>query len=370
MIEILPTLYSKASNGKIKRWLVSAILLEDGTAILRKEHGYADGRQITSDKKIKTGKNIGRSNETTPFEQALSEAKSAFKKKTDIDSRETIEEAQNLKILLPMLAQNYKDHMDKVTFPCYAQPKLNGVRCLGDVKTDVDFKSRKNKSYNSTLQHLVKPLKDMGSNWVADGEIFHPDMTFQEIIRRVKKYRKGQSEKLQFWIYDIIDENKPFTERLDDLMGFFLSTNHETRGNLVFVPTLQIDSHEELKRLHDEYVVNGYEGLIIRSKEGMYKLGKRSFDLLKYKEFFDQEFVIIGGQDGHGTDEGCVTFICQNPKNGETFDVRPRGTVEMRREWFKDLDNIVGKRLTVRYQELSEGLQPIFPVGLAIRDYE
>jgi DNA ligase-1 len=31
---------------------------------------------------------------------------------------------------------------------------------------------------------------------------------------------------------------------------------------------------------------------------------------------------------------------------------------------------LIGKRLTVRYQELTDGGVPRFPVGVAVRDYE
>jgi DNA ligase-1 len=51
--------------------------------------------------------------------------------------------------------------------------------------------------------------------------------------------------------------------------------------------------------------------------------------------------------------------------------VRPKGTVAQRKQWYNEAVNIIGKKeLTVRYQEKSEDLIPIFPVGIAIRDYE
>ena len=55
--------------------------------------------------------------------------------------------------------------------------------------------------------------------------------------------------------------------------------------------------------------------------------------------------------------------------DGKAFNVRPRGTVEQRRVWLEETDNLTGALLTVRYQELSEDSIPIFPVGIAIRDY-
>jgi hypothetical protein len=58
--------------------------------------------------------------------------------------------------------------------------------------------------------------------------------------------------------------------------------------------------------------------------------------------------------------------------NGRTIKqtARPRGTVKRRQEMFDGLHHLIGKLLTVRYQELSEDGIPIFPVGVAVRDYE
>jgi DNA ligase-1 len=91
--------------------------------------------------------------------------------------------------------------------------------------------------------------------------------------------------------------------------------------------------------------------------------------LQKYKEFFDKEFVIVGGHEGSGPDAGTVVFEVKT-KEGKVFSVRPKGTREERTEWLNDMKNIKGKELTVRYQNLSEDGIPIFPVGIAIRDYE
>jgi DNA ligase-1 len=57
--------------------------------------------------------------------------------------------------------------------------------------------------------------------------------------------------------------------------------------------------------------------------------------------------------------------------NGEQFTVRPRGSLEKRREMYNDGDTFLNKKLTVRYQELdpTTGI-PRFPVGIEIRDYE
>ena len=50
------------------------------------------------------------------------------------------------------------------------------------------------------------------------------------------------------------------------------------------------------------------------------------------------------------------------------FSVRPKGTIEMRRDWFKNSKKYIGKKLTVIYQELSELGVPRFPVGKSVRE--
>jgi hypothetical protein len=97
-------------------------------------------------------------------------------------------------------------------------------------------------------------------------------------------------------------------------------------------------------------------------------------DLLKKKDFIDAEFPIVGYEAEIIAEEGkpdrnAIIFICGLP-DGNTFTVRPRGSHELRIEWYNDAESFIGKDLTVRYQELSEDGVPIFPVGIAVRDYE
>ena len=83
----------------------------------------------------------------------------------------------------------------------------------------------------------------------------------------------------------------------------------------------------------------------------------------------DDEYQIVGFQEGEGVEIGCIIWKCVT-KEGITFNCRPKGTHEARRELFKNAQQYVGKKLTVRFQELSDDLVPRFPVGITIRDYE
>lgn len=355
----LPTLYAKASTGKTKQWRGWT---EDGTMFI--EHGYIDGKKQTTSKTVK-GKNIGRANETTPEQQAESELQSKFNKKVDEGYTENIQDT-NKTVFLPMLAHPFDKYKHKIVYPCLVQPKLNGVRCLADY--DPSYMSRKGKEYN-TLGHLDKEVMEVishiGLGAVLDGEIFNPEWSFQEITRAVKKERDNTNQ-LQFWVYDIVDPETEFIHRNDQLAEAFKAVKTK---NLVLTPTYVCNSEEHAMELHAKFTKEGYEGIIIRNAAGKYKLKHRSHDLLKYKTFLDNEFEITGFYEGTGLEKGAIVFVCKT-KQGKEFHCRPKGSRETRRRWFEDGQSIIGKQLTIRYQELSEDGIPVFPVGLAVRDYE
>jgi ATP-dependent DNA ligase len=102
----------------------------------------------------------------------------------------------------------------------------------------------------------------------------------------------------------------------------------------------------------------------------LYLVKNRSNDCQKYKHFEDEEYEICGFKSGRGTDENAIVFKCKTTKGGE-FDCRMRGSIEHRRELYMVGSTLIGKQLTVRYQEKDiESDVPRFPVGICIRDYE
>jgi DNA ligase-1 len=166
-------------------------------------------------------------------------------------------------------------------------------------------------------------------------------------------------------VYDVVSEH-PFEQRLAFLVDFF---SRHTFTNVHLLPTEECKTKEDIKKFHDTYVAAGYEGVIIRNKKGLYRLATRSEDLQKFKEFEDAEFSIVGFTEGEGNEKGAVIWICETEEK-KKFRVRPKGTVDDRKELFKKGQTYVGKMLTVKYQEMTDDGIPRFPVGLAIRDYE
>ena len=88
------------------------------------------GKLIKDKPRCCEAKNVGRSNETTPQEQAESESQAKWQKKLDKDYALSPEEAKEKKFYAPMLAQKYDDRKVGLEYPLYSQPKLDGIRCI------------------------------------------------------------------------------------------------------------------------------------------------------------------------------------------------------------------------------------------------
>jgi len=259
----------------------------------------------------------------------------------------------------PMLANKFDD--SKATFPCYVQPKLDGVRCLFDGKKAWTRNLKDHKPH--ILRMLQERYPNLPEGMVLDGELMLPNATFQETVSAVKKEYEI-SETLEYHVYDCWMEglpDLPFGERRLMSQAFLKHS----------VPTYELKSPKEIWEMLDYFIGDGYEGLIYRSSGGVYKHGRSGRDLLKLKKFLDAEYMIVDVIEGKGKDVGTPIWVCRvSAADTRTFKARPMGTYEWRREAWENRLSYIGKMLTVKYQELTDEGIPRFPIGVGVRDYE
>lgn len=303
------------------------------------------------------GKNIGKVNETTPKDQAMAELTSTVKKQMDKGYHEAGVEADIL--TLPMLAHVYEDRKHTLVLPGSVQPKLDGCRCLS--KNGKKW-SRQGKDF---IAEVVAHLVFNTEGFTIDGELLLPSETggFQDSLRAIKKFRPDVSPKLEYHVYDVVDEKMPFHVRYEMLQKLIA----KAPPNVKLVQTHQISSEEEIFEHHARFTAAGFEGTMIRSHAGGYAVGQRNVQLLKLKDFLDDEFTIVGVEQGGGKELGCAIFVCET-KDKKQFNVRPTGNTENRKEMWSQKESYIGEPLTVRFQNLSEDGIPRFPTGIAIRD--
>lgn len=361
----LPLLYKTGSRGETRTWHIS-VLKQGSDYVIKTLAGIEDGKKIEDVSDPVKGKNIGRKNETTPEQQAVSEAKSKWTQKKERKGYSETKGAKAEGHLRPMLAHKFEDKTKYVSYPAYVQPKFNGVRCLAKlVKGKAVIWSRQGVEY--TRENLLEIHEELDNiledGWVFDGELYIHNTPLQDINSAVKK-RNDDSKKVKYYVYDMPDLDKSTCQFR---MGAIHTRLNKKSKRVLESPTLLVSSEEDLRQCEAEFIAQGYEGLMYRSKEGKYKVGHRSADLLKVKRFVDEEFKIVSAKEGTNRESGTVVWICELP-NGKTFETRPRGTLEERKKLWKEKDKYMGKLLKVKYQELSKDGVPIFPVGICIRE--
>lgn len=476
LVQSFPTLYAIDKNGKIKVWTAEVLQPTDKKAAAvdyatsRITHGYINGKRQEALRDYNTGKNIGRSNETTPLDQCISETR---RKWTDKKEKEGYSETKPADCgegygdisgntayyddeahyceggeeasgggapFLPMLAQTFNPadailtgvaggaaaggaskKKKVITFPCFVQPKLDGLRCVSyatrtatgaAAAAEVALQSRTG-AFFTGLPHIAAALRPYLSQhpWmVIDGELYTDQMPFEELAGLIKKKKitdadKVRLTKVKYHVYDIYDrknENMPYSERLDVLAAAVRRCGcvandtvtastataavrvlrsavaataaaaaaedaAATAAVVILVRTEKVAALSDFRRLFSEFVESGYEGIMLRNAAGVYRANYRSNDLQKYKEFMEEEYRIIDFKEGEGRDAGAVIWVCETA-DGKEFTVRPRGTMEKRQEWFNDGEKYIGKNLTVVFQELTEDGKPRFPVGKCVRE--
>ncbi len=258
-----------------------------------------------------------------------------------------------------MLAHKFTDHKGKVEFPVFVQPKLNGMRMLFDGEKGW---SRGNKEI---IPEVIQHLKFDTGGYTLDGELMLPDnQLLQESMKAIKKYRADLSPELIYHVYDIVDDTLSYEERAKIIWELWL----KFPSNVKVVAMIKANDEIEVMKWHKSYTKDGYEGTMIRNPKMKYEIGKRSYSLLKLKDFVDAEYKIVDVVDGAGSDVGLAIFELETDA-GNRFNCRPEGTQSSRAELFNARKELVGKFLTVRYQELSKDGIPIFPVGVSIREW-
>jgi len=274
-------------------------------------------------------------------------------------------------VFLPMLAASFDKRKDKVVYPVDVQPKLDGVRCLAYWDGDsVKLMSRGGKQWEC-CQHIIDELEEvLPKGMVLDGELYIHGKTFQEITKLVKKLRP-ESVEIDYYIYDIPKVNNEDAGEWKDRRLLLEDIHLHISKHLVITDTETVDNEQEVYKLQSEYLEEGYEGAIVREKDGEYKFGYRSNKLLKVKNFMDEEYEIVNYTTGVGRFDGCIIWICQTNKGilgDETyFKVVPQGTMEERQEAYQNADKHIGDWLKVKFFELTDDEVPRFPVGLGIR---
>ena len=376
-------------------------------------------------------KNIGKKNELTEKTHAISDCASKWKKDTekdynledeDVEVEDIVSDLSNIakqklvkhkfkntnvrysiEKFRPMLALKYEDGKKHLDEKFGSSEKIDGIRAICQLHRDdekdiyrEDGKENKenNRAYVSLIsrqgkrfgfieqlrEEIAKMLDAYGNlDLILDGELYNHDISFRSIVGAIKKTKtKGvDDDKINYYMYDIVDEKKTYVERIKIMKELNAITDRLGLTHIKFVYYKVCTNEEDMINNHNQSILDGYEGIMLRNLNSFYMKRFRSHDLLKFKYFQDGEFEIVSCEEGKGTELGAILFTCKaNDDTDRTFSVRPMGSVENRKKMFskhkKNPNAFIGKKLTVRYQKtgIEDDSLPRFGVGVQKTGYE
>jgi len=371
----LATLYQRGKKGEVRSWRTWTV----GDTVWS-EAGVQGGKLQRSSYQC-VPKNVGRANATTAAQQADAEARAEWQKKLARKYSETVPPEDTTHENMPMLAHRFfvrgkpgvlTTHAKKIRWPVDVQPKFDGVRAKArrvDGKVVLFPRSGQlDECYDA--RHIIQQL----SQWLPDemeldGELYVHGLKLQEIMSLARKFRLPESTVLSYFVYDVpmFDgaRDLPWSQRRAVLDKHVVESPSVKHVNSATVRS--VDGDDGVVSLFRRFRERGFEGAIVRARDGLYECGHRSASLLKVKEHLDDEFEVIGCEEGVGKDVGTATFVCVT-KDRKEFRARMRGTLDERRAFWADRDRYTGRKLTVSFMRWTEDGKPQEPVGEVFRD--
>lgn len=355
-------LYKIDTKGKTRVWWI-----EYDEEKYRTHAGILDGKIVVSGWQRPTEKNVGRSNATTVAEQVIAEVHAEYEKKQNQGKyhAELSNAAFGANFIECMLASKFDDKKHK-QYPYLSQPKLDGIRCI---VSKAGMQSRQGKPITSCphIMEALGPFFQAFPDAVLDGELYNHDLrdNFEKIVSLVRKTKPTTadyieaSKLVQYHVYDCVMD-APFVDRL----GFINQFDYKSRYYPIVqgVTTKDVFDEHDIETMLGHYLEMGYEGQMLRVMNSPYE-GKRSKNLIKHKEFEDDEFEIVSMEEGKGNWAGAVKRIEIRLKDGTTQFAGVRGK-------FDFLENLLYNdegytSVTVRYQNKTEDGKLRFPVVVA-----
>lgn len=215
----------------------------------------------------------------------------------------------------PLLAHTYEPH--RISFPCYVQPKLNGIRALYQ---NGRFQSRDGIPFSAgLLDHIAKPLLGLFSNeTILDGELYVHGWPLQRINGAVTPVRQTPIEdtlKVEYHVFDVVDFGKPFHERRWPVQQKLESSGYLNVPQVFPVETSIVHRAEIANEFYARFVSLGYEGMMYRLGDCPYTVpnepaglrhqrinersrylsdkDNRAWHLIKRKDWQDDEFSFV-----------------------------------------------------------------------------
>lgn len=252
----------------------------------------------------------------------------------------------------------------------YISRKLDGVRCVAEVNSpnDIKFYSRKGKELH-TLSTLIQPIQNIKFDsypFYLDGEVYlkiDGVENFQDTMKQITK-KNHVMKNAVYCVWDVLtgDEfwRRTTTKKYGERYQLLKTLIPSTTNNLCRLEQILYKNDEDFQNMEKLYSENNWEGLMFR-RNVPYE-AKRTWDLMKYKNFKDDEFKIVDvtygvinisvANEGRNEEYLLKNITIEYPaSDGNIYrvDVGSGFNIDQRRTLTRE--QLIGKMVTVRYFE-------------------
>lgn len=385
-------MYSRDSKGKVRVFILT-VIVKGETFLITRESGLLNGKLTNQPDLVISKGNAKR----TVREQAILQTKSTISKQRDKGYK-------LLEQLSPKILEGRIDPMDYKTIdkllpsdktdasgntkPMKAKDtnvlkdadrekgtnkydllvgrawwlsyKLDGIRTKAPlVDGELRFASNSGKQFKGVTtnfkhdKELIAFCEKYGCE--LDGEFYVHGMPLKDINGHCQKeeYIPERHDQIKFHLFDMCVEGMDATQRCKILNELKISN-----PRVVVVKHTYAVGKAEVEKYLQEAVDLDYEGAMGRTTVGEYEPGKKSNEMWKFKPFQDAEFTVTGISEGLREEDMCFTMITDT---GVEFKASIMGDRKEKQEYRKDIDNLIGKKGTVKFQYLTPDGKPFLP---------
>ena len=248
----------------------------------------------------------------------------------------------------------------------YASPKLDGIRAI---YYNGKFYSRKEKPF-AGFEHVEKELKLLCAKHnltLIDGELYSDTIPFGEIqgaVMQKVNIDESRKEAIYFNVFACVGKNITDTSSMIDVLNLF-----EGKYIRIVPYTLISNDRSIIEAKAKEYVKQGYEGIMLRSTTQSFD-SKRSNMLLKFKFFKEHDFTVTKLIEGKGKYVGMLgKVVVTGVIKGKTIVSEVgSGFTDEQRHLFWDSNDLIGKTIEVKYQEVTPKNSLRFPTFLKTKE--
>ena len=237
--------------------------------------------------------------------------------------------------------------------PVLVQPKIEGDRLRVVIR---DYQINMLTSCCNeriSVPHIYEAIQaTRWNNIELDGELYKHGMRHSEIRSIVSRTKNLHPDYkcTQYHIFDIVDLQRLQMNRISDLENLFYAT--PPLKYIKLVPTLQVSNADQLQTVYQQYLQQGYEGIIIRHPHAKYVRRKVS-TILKLKPRVSEYFTITGIEEEWSLDgirKGTFGAFNLVTEEGQKFNAGSGPTAYQRVLLWQYRNELIGEQVKIRFQ--------------------